>query len=392
MVEYLRNKGIEVDVLTRYYDAPDLNTIQNMVSINDTHEITEPVWLEAGLMALPFTSKNPKRQIYESLPSPLNGVYNYITADVFHDNFIRSAVQAFNQHLAPNKYDLIIASFGPAAAIKAARLISTQHQIPYIVDFRDAFITEQFRGIKLSIMKRMQSHLLSAASGFVFASEGMKSFFERHDPKLLRSKNSVVVYNAAASICFEKDISYDPSDASVIDAFIDVKSQHDLVLLHSGTVYERQDINFFINGTAGLTGLKLAIVFVGLNDIKRTFEARDGIFMLPKVQHNTSVYLQRQADALLLPVYKDRYTGWSGKTFEYLASGNLVLGSPGPQKDLLPFFNECPNVLVLNNAAELSDTLTKIKAGIITKINCNSEKLTKEYWLEKLRLFIQNIH
>jgi hypothetical protein len=93
-----------------------------------------------------------------------------------------------------------------------------------------------------------------------------------------------------------------------------------------------------------------------------------------------------------LPVYKDRYTGWSGKTFEYLASGNLVLCSPGPQKDLLPFFKECPNVLVLNNAAELSDTLAKIKAGIITKINCSSEKLTKEFWLEKLRLFIQNIH
>ena len=75
------------------------------------------------------------------------------------------------------------------------------------------------------------------------------------------------------------------------------------------------------------------------------------------MRHSTSVYLQRQADALLLPVYKDRYTGWSGKTFEYLASGTLVLCSPGPQEDLLPFFSECSNVIVLNNAAELTETL-----------------------------------
>jgi glycosyltransferase involved in cell wall biosynthesis len=392
MVEYLRRQGITVDVLTRYYDASDLNTTQNMVSINDTREITEPVWLEHGLIALPFSSKNRKRQLYESLPSPLNGVYNYINADIFHDDFINRSMEAFEKHLSGNNYDLLIASFGPAATIKTAKLISKQYRIPYLVDFRDAFITEQFQGIKLSIMKRMQSHLLADAAGFIFASEGMKTFFGKNDQKLLARKKSVVVYNAASSICFVKDLDYDEADAEVIRSFEIIKSQYDLVLLHSGTLYERQDINFFVNGTAQLSAPKLAIVFIGLNDIKRTFEARDGIFMLPKVRHKTSVYLQRQADALLLPVYKDRYTGWSGKTFEYLASGNLVLCSPGPQEDLLPFFKECPNVIVVKNQVELADILGNIGSGAIKKINCNSEKLTKEYWLEKLRLFIQNIH
>src|SRR6476661_3756025 len=78
MVDYLRSKGHVVEVITRYYDSADLRSTQNMVSVNDTHEISAPVWFQHGVLALPFKSGNPKMSVYQALPSPFNGLYNYL--------------------------------------------------------------------------------------------------------------------------------------------------------------------------------------------------------------------------------------------------------------------------------------------------------------------------
>jgi glycosyltransferase involved in cell wall biosynthesis len=388
MVDKLLQNGIEVDIITKHYDADQINSSADMVSILDSKDASEP-YLQGNILFIPFKLEGPQFKKYTILPSPFNGLYNYMTPDLFHENFINWSVNGFKKYFSGNKYNLIIASFGPPAAIMVAKKISEQYQIPFIVDFRDAYITEKHSGLRKLILMQMQNYLLEKSSGLVFASEGMRDYFFSNSFKKVKNKDFEVVYNGAVDSCFSRVEGYDFSDQNVIESYQRIKQNYDLVLIHTGTIYKDQDIRFFLDGILNLSDIKVGIVLLGLtsNTSIDPFKYPD-VHVLPKVKHKTSIYLQQESDALLLPVYKNRYTGWSGKTFEYLASGKIILCSPEPQNDLLPFFNDNNNVVVLKDREDLRNNIQLLYSKSLKSGPFNEERIRKDYWLELFVKFI----
>ncbi len=389
MVDYLIKNGIQVDVLTRHYDNDQINSSADMVSILDTKEVENPGYLKDNVLFVPYKLNGPQYKKYSNLPSPLNGLYNYITPDLFHENFIKWSIEGFKVFFSGNKYDLIIASFGPPAAIAVAKELSNRYNIPYVVDFRDAYITEKHTDVRRIILMVMQNYLLKNCNGVIFASDGMKDYFFKNSFRALKNIDYEIVYNGAVESCFNKVENYDNKDEDVVDQFIRIKNNYDLIFIHTGTIYKEQDINFFLDGLKALKDVKVGIVLLGLTSLTSiNQEQYPDVYILPKVAHQTSVYLQQDSDALLLPVYKNRYTGWSGKTFEYLATGKIIFCSPGPQKDLLPFFNENKNVVILKDEEDLRENVRLLYKKVLAPGAFNNEKIRKNYWLEVFLKFI----
>jgi hypothetical protein len=94
----------------------------------------------------------------------------------------------------------------------------------------------------------------------------------------------------------------------------------------------------------------------------------------------------------VLPVWNGRYTGFSGKTMEYLASGNLVFCSPEPQQDLMEFFSLSENVIVLKDQEFFKETCRKmIRGGIKRKEIGDNSIFTRKHWIRHLSVFLKDL-
>jgi hypothetical protein len=275
-----------------------------------------------------------------------------------------------------------------------AKKLSEKYGIPYVIDFRDSYIDERDKSYYLFLKKRIQHAVLKNAAALLFATDGMKDFFYKKAGPNLNHIPFCIVYNGVEEVAVEDKAN--TADDLFLEQFQEIKATHDLVLLHTGTVYAGQNINFFVAGLEAYNKLndkKAAIVFLGMaeNRVLST-QGSKYVFYIPKVKHTTAMLLQKEADALLLPIWDGRYTGFSGKTLEYLHSENVIITSPNPQSDLLPFFELSSNVFVTKNQKDFLSILMQIsKKDIVKKALADPQKLYRKYWVQKLATFLSEI-
>ncbi|MGZ6416805.1 MAG: hypothetical protein ACXVDW_21675, partial [Bacteroidia bacterium] len=340
-----------------------------------------------------FKKNNSKLIFSKKLPPVIRGIYNYSNIDVFHYGWLSYMMDAYEKELAGNNYDFIISSYGPPVMLLAAQMLSQKYKIPYIIDFRDIYIDEKDKGLHLFFKKRIQKKIIGSASAVLFSTEGMRDYFFTKCGDSLKGKKNCIVYNG---IDTEMNVSGKLLNNDIIEKFKKIKQDNTLVLLHTGTLYKGQNINFFINGINRFNEIqekKIALVFLGLSENNAFVPLNTpGLICLPKVNLVSAMELQLLADALVLPVWDGRYTGFSGKTMEYLASGNIVLSSPNPQDDMRYFFERSTNVTVLDSY----EMFEKICSGIINKnisrkyVEDNSI-FTRKYWISQLSLFLKEL-
>jgi hypothetical protein len=384
-----------VDVLTRYYDAAQQKGNSMLLGSLSPAGFVENHIVSDGVVYTNFSDTSREKRISRRLPPGVRGVYNYYQTDIWHQGWIGFALKAYEQELATNHYDLIVASYGPPAVMKLATLLHQKYKIPFVIDFRDSYIDERDHGFHRFMKLRVQDKLLRNAAGVVFATEGMKDYFFRSCGKALSQLPAEVVYNGVEEASVQTDST---EDQKIIERFHSIKSEYRLTLLHSGTFYNGQNIRFFFEalGSFNNNAKEVAIVFLGAaeNNNKQLPESPH-VFMLPKVSHSASLMLQRQASALLLPVWDGRYTGFSGKTLEYLASENLIICSPQPQEDLMEFFRLSGNVLLPENVKALQELLKNMASGEL-RPRPNSQQLTavlkRSYWVAKLGAFLKSLN
>jgi glycosyltransferase involved in cell wall biosynthesis len=391
--KHLLALGHEVDVLTRYYDKTQQEGQSMLLASEPPKNFNLPYVREENVIYTNFDFINPKKAFSEKLPPGISGIYNYLNIDVFHYGWMEYALEAFKKELSGNRYDFIISSYGPPIAMRLAVTLSETYNIPYLIDFRDSYIDERDKGFHLLIKKWIVNRYLKNVSGYIFATEGMKDFFCNFLSLRNREVPCCVVYNGIEEEANEP--VYHPKD-ELMEKFEQIKKNSSLLLLYTGTLYEKQNIQFFIKGVEEFNTkhkLKCAIVFVGLADMKASFiQRKDFIYLLPKISHEKSLYLQKQASALLLPVWDGRYTGFSGKTQEYIFSENIVITSPNPQADLSEFFDLSPNIFTPANEQELEKILLQIIKGSILKVPMKDKtKLYRSYWVKQLSEFLQRI-
>lgn len=380
-VKSWRNAGILCDVITRYYDEEQLKGEHMLLGSQEPRNFNDDFIRKENVFYTRYKSENRLKSVSMKIPRGIRGIYNIRKVDVFHYSWHEYAMKVFEKNLASNKYDCIIASYGPPTVLLTAAKISEKYKIPWIADFRDIFIDENDKGLIRLLKKRTQEKLLQNAMMIVFASEGMRSYFNQSASKKLREKKSLVIYNG---VTFQDSSAYAPEDGETVRTFQVIKETYKIVLLHTGTVYPGQNIQFFIDAVnkCNEKAKRVALVFLGINSDHKLTKS-DNFFFLPKTLNKTSIYLQQHASALILPVWDGRYTGLSGKTPEYLWSNNFVFVSPNPQHDLMNFMKDAPNVYVFNNEIEIMDIFeTMVSGKLVKKQAVNKDKYTREFWAD----------
>lgn len=389
--KYLTGEGVTVDVITRYYD-PEQQKGQSMFLGKEAAKGFNKEYVkENNVIYSNFDESNSKLSFSNKLPPIVKGLYNYWNVDVFHYGWIKYAEKAFENELSQNKYDFIISSYGPPISMLLAKRLSEKYNIRFLIDFRDSYIDEKDVSYHLAMKKIIADKMLKKASGLIFSTDGMKNYFSLKAPKRITSIPSCVVYNGV-----EEDVNYSISINDVSKEFSRIKNVHSMLLLHTGTLYEGQNMSFFISSVSNYNvenKQNVAIVFLGLAENKITeLPENSCIYFLPKVNHSMALFFQKEASALLLPIWDGRYTGFSGKTQEYLFSENYIITSPNPQQDLKLFLDLSPNVFIADNYNSFSNILNSISNGVLKKTPLPSkEKLYRSFWVKQLNKFLVSL-
>lgn len=388
---FLVKDGFNVQVISRYYSKELRNgAIANVTCIPNSEFSNTHEFLSLNYHLLDFDQSDTLERRIKKLPFPLGGIYAYYKIDPYHSTWADNALEKFSSIYSKTKIDHIILSYGPPIVLKLARMIHKQFpEVKILVDFRDLYINES-DGVFHLLMKKIVIHQISkSVDAWLFISVGMKGYFELKTGVI--KEKSVIVHNGISEGFF-KAVTPDTCDDSVVIQFNKIKNRYKFVFLHSGSIYSGQDIGYFLQGFKECNSKNnnyVALVFLGLADHDSSFLKQSYVFTLGRVSHKTSAYLMKKADGLILPIWNGRYTGWSGKTYEYLASGSRVLVGPDPQSELLEYFNRNKNLLIFNKAISFKE---QFELFISRPLNLSKidEGLFRSYWVQKLSDFIRN--
>ena len=394
-LNYLPKFGIEIDVLTRYYDA---NAIKDFdISFSKIQDQTVLPFLKGNIVYTDFSQNEKEINRFQKLPFGLNVLYSYKKKDIYHAGWTKHAIAAFEQLLEKNNYDYIVASYSPVITLHVAALLSKKYDIPWIAEFRDPYTDSSLESKRAGIVKSaIVNSILKSSSGVISVCDPINDIVNTNGTPYIRKLPKAVVNNGVDAMVEEK---IDAKDHEVHDEILRLKKDY-FVLLHTGTVYPGQNINFFIEFiekfNANHPKTPLILVCVGLDEkaLDKKNLASPAVRILKKVELSSSLYLQKVADALALPTWLIKvYSGFAAKIFEYIHSGNAVLCSPGPTKDLEKFLIRFENVFIANDFRSMElhvlELIEHRSSRIVNKNN--SAMLFRKYWIEQMADFLKQL-
>lgn len=384
---YLKKCGHEVYVITQHYDQDALNGSNLLVSFENSTELNNPYIRKGNVLYVRMENNSWSKKIFNFLPRGLKGLWAHYFIDVYHYGWLKNVLLSFKHEFSYLKFDCIIGSFGPATAFQASAIISEKYHIPWFADFRDLYIDFEVDKLTMIIKRYNQKRMLESSSGIFFVSPGMHDFFYKNYSG--KSIPNSIVYNGFddENICDD----FDHSDVDVVNEFIRVKAKYDIILLHSGSLYKGRNLDFFIECVEKINlenEINVGVVLIGLS--KNNFEQRlnSDCVVLPRVSVKTSFYLQKQCNALLMPIYHNLYTGFSGKVMEYLYSDNFILVEPTKHHDLLTFLRDFPNAKICSNFDDVHFFIKQIFFKKIEPVEHKKEKLTRSSAVSQMEKFI----
>lgn len=221
---------------------------------------------------------------------------------------------------------------------------------PWVADYRDIWSGGLFHPAWIfpaKLAAKIEKFILSRADAITVISEPMAVILEgtvKDKPKKI-----FTITNGFDP----EDFSESPSSTGKNDKF---------TLVYTGTIYSYRYslLEKFINALGALLAdmpdmkNKMVVKFIGeislckrdidkLTSLMQKFDLHNTVSFEKQVSHKESLQLQREADALLLLAHegKDSKTVFTGKIFEYLASGRTIFAitPDNPAKDLIESAN-----------------------------------------------------
>lgn len=384
--KYLRKLGHDVDVITRHYTKEDLAGSNLSVAMNAGDDIDDLYYKANGNIYTKYSVTNSKKSISNKLPPGVKGLYNLYHMDVYQYNFVENGLFAYEKEFGNNCHDIIIASSPPPAALLLAKELSSKYNIPWIADFRDSYIATEDRKIIQKIKSKTLNRVLKTSAGILFVSEGMKTQNLEVFSKSNKVIPSTIIYNG-----FEVDLSKINED--VIDKFNEIKDKHNKVLVYTGSLYPERNLDFFLEGMRRANDKQVILVIVGVQEefkreIETNFSDVNFVFF-DKVTYSTAIKIQSLADYLLLTIWKDNYTGFSGKVFEYLYSeNNIILDYKAPD-DLKEYLGDFMNIHYCDESFDNFKSIMNKKNEKEINIIDVKEKLSREHQVENLHAFLK---
>lgn len=245
-------------------------------------------------------------------------------------HFIRGATRFLEQHLAAERYDLVLATSPDLAPLRIAHSVAPRHGIPWVADCRDDYVMLK---PGRPVYGDLELEYLSSASAIVTVSSGVRETLES------RTGRSVQVV----------ENGYD-------EALLETKSRATVDLDPSclNIVYTGSLANYYPERSPGLLlgaleevlkddpSARIKVHFFGdknlgpvLADLTGRFPSLQPVLVdHGRVTFQESIAAQRSAGLLLLLTHPGLKGILTGKLFEYLVAGRPVLGVPGDDDEV----------------------------------------------------------
>lgn len=279
------------------------------------------------------------------------------------------AVQKGKEIIAREKPDLIFSSSPPHSLQLAAARLAKYSGIPWVADFRDPW-TDAFwdKGLRRSAwaaacIRNMERRMVSRATALTSVSQGVLELLLKGN-----TKQSLVLPNGFDSDDFQLQKAPAPRFRIVYAGHI-AASQNpvnffEAVANLSPELRSRLDIQFWGKFDESVYR---AIMQLGLQEIVK---------LNPYIPHAAAVRAITNADLLLLLIPRMYGKGiLTGKVFEYLATGNYILGIGDPQGEAAQIVQECKAGEMFDYNANLlpvlSDLLHAWEKGFLPQADRN---------------------
>ena len=271
-------------------------------------------------------------------------IVNYIRSNLFipdpRKGWNKFALKAATKLIQQENISLVITSSPPHSSQLIGLKLKNSLGIKWIADMRDPwtdiYYFDQIGHSRYSkaISKRMEKAVLMHADKVITVSNSLVELFRKKDVNIDPEK-FVVVPN-----CF------DPEDFENLE-----KVQNDFFhIVYTGSMSAQYAPDVFFEALkesiSGKPGLQIQVTMVGevADEIKAFIEKIEiKVHFKETVPHSSINQWQKNADLLLLviPNVKESEGILTGKLFEYLASGNPILGIGPENGDAAHILREC---------------------------------------------------
>ena len=287
------------------------------------------------------------------LPLPLHKVW-----------WIKPAVQyALDLHKSW-PYDIVISIFSPLATHIVASVLKKHLDIIWVADYRDSLTGNHFKNAPFpfaQLISMAEKHFLLRADLISTVSDPIKeklgAFFK---------KTAITIENG-----------FDPSEYRVNNGRY-FPDNDKIRLIYTGTIYPRKQdpsplfraIKMLKNETTAACR-RLDVLFYCrssdpqyLQGLIAKYDLSDCIEVNEFVDRNTSLQVQREADALIFLDWNDKRESGvlTGKIFEYIYSGTPILSIGGSEKSVASqvIKESGTGVILQSNVDQIQTAIQKI--------------------------------
>lgn len=394
--KYLKDFGVYPVVVTRYWDE-NSGGVVGFVRPSSRTETEIEVSEHGTLVRVPYRPNlrdkiilkyGEKKCVFiRKILSFLLSILKFYFRKLDNTDYI---YQAADTYLKKNKCDLIMATGEPFILFRHAYYLSKNHNLPYILDYRDGWT----KGLNLEPTSRVHKKI----NGILF----------RHlEKKYLRHAKSITVA-AQALIPKLESIYLNQDFVEILNGYFEESFSgrnfnslnQDFTIIYSGRLYDSQPFDDFMttltNVAKEFPSVKTDLKFIGgIHDksIQKRIKKYEGnniinIDLMPRLNYEKYVELLLKADVLLL---LSANTGGilNAKLFDYLPSGKRILLFRSDKDVVEKIISECNAGYIYNNINELQNGLRCLfrefeQKGFLSGLTSGFEKFTRKNQVLKL--------
>lgn len=253
----------------------------------------------------------------------------------------RYAIQKAGEIIREEHIETVITTGPPHSTHLIGLALKKELNLPWIADLRDPW-TDIYYYDKLyhsSLAKKLDSHMeknvLETADRIIVVSDHMKKMFLTKTAKEISHKIAVIPNG------------FDEEDF----AFPATKPRDEFLITYTGTMTEEYDIGGFMQALHTIireTAAPVRLRFVGtispqVKECVKHYGLDAYTTYIEQVPHQEVVTFMKETSALLLAIAHTQGNKalLSGKLFEYLATGNPILGIGPSDGDAATILQEC---------------------------------------------------
>lgn len=362
--QHLPKYGFEVDVVTMdWQKLPD----NQGYAIRKSGEVKEEQAENGTVYRLPSKSQNSSNpNKIKQLKRWKAGLLDDPNLDAVHQTYL----SFLEKHLSSQKYDFALGIYSPHMHLNQCGWINKKYGIPYALDFRDLWsnriIHEAYQpgfGLKVEdyfIAKHWTKSLAKAS----FATITSQPWADK-----LQSFTSTPVHVVTNGFFLEEKREHKPIQNEKIQ------------LAYMGSIYNNQEWDEVVN-LLNAHKDEVHIHFIG-SDIDssgagltarmanpKAFlekQLKCAFTITPKVEREEALAQLDDADALLFASFPKSPGTFSGRIFEYLATGKPILSIPKDNGVIDQLLEKTQAGWSIQSKDELNFALKKIKEGNLPK-------------------------